>query len=978
LRKAVESKPQKAAEQNIENLRLRLELLRNMRMNWKDFEKDSAKRGIELRINQYAALVQIVKFLETGNGEEMARVIDLSKDLYAYQVQPTGAGKTGTFAIETALMSVPTLILVPFDSLLRQTRDDLIRIGGIDPADIGFVGGGVKEIGRTITVATYAGHAALMRKGGPYATFVKEKCKLVICDEVHAALGKRTQESLDEIDGMTNSVLTKAEHEQLDEEAEVLEHLETETGVTSLKIGYTATDTLSQKRVIDAFPHFLGRVYQSDMVEAGFLVPYRIIQCDGSVFAGELEKFVSEEKEAEILRREKIYGKLAGKFAETLETYRQFHEKYPLRAMAFCTNHAECEQFVKEAEEYDLRCAIVTGREAKGKQGWELIDDRMEELLRGDINIVVTVEKLATGFNRREINAILWARVTSMAKTIQGIGRGGRCFEEDGFKKDCCWLFEANWALKDNVKRGKRPLRYADALAMNGENPEKICGMANGKVLEFEKPLTVEEICEQIKTQFTPKRWADMRDPEKRKFKIRGHGLIAIAGILGLEGNPIARKNNHFAVGRVVWGEDHPTLQPLEEIEKEELTRDEMINLLRQTYSAKHWAEMTQEIKKNVRIGGRGLAAIASLLGKTSNPVKLHSDHLALGRVVWGKDHPALQEGAKITTRNKFTKIEAAEMIDFIDQTHTPEQWATMSRREKKTLKVKGFGMKAINSLLGLEGDPVNNYNDLVALGRLIWGDDHPALQPKEIIHKEELTADEMKELLRQTYTYGQWTGMGYTARKTMKVGGHGLKAITALLGIKIDPVNNLDDHLALGQMIWGKNPHVLQSSATIRAETKKKQLAADQMKQLLRQTYTPESWAEMDRQGRDILKVGGHGLKAIARLLGVEGDPVKKINIYLLLGRMTWGDDHPALQAREEINKLEPEKKAITADQMKHLLFQTYTAQQWMEMTMYNKERFKIAGYGLKAVARLFKIDGNPIKDKNVHSAIGREVWAK
>ena len=162
--------------------------------------------------------------------------------------------------------------------------------------------------------------------------------------------------------------------------------------------------------------------------------------------------------------------------------------------MAFCTNHKECEKFAEEAEGHGLRCRIVTGKEARGRAGQTVINASVDALIQGEIDLIVTVEKLATGFNRPEVNAIISARITSAAKTIQYIGRRCRSFAHtDGREKENCHVFETNWTLKRNAKRGKKPLRVADALELNGEQPESICSMADGSPLEYEQEYLLRE-----------------------------------------------------------------------------------------------------------------------------------------------------------------------------------------------------------------------------------------------------------------------------------------------------------------------------------------------------------------------------------------------------------------------------------------------------------------------------------------------------
>jgi superfamily II DNA or RNA helicase len=498
-----ETTAMKGARENIEHLQLRLELLRNIKMNWRGFQESLKKKEMNLRINQHAHLHHLIAFLETGRGVAIdgkpltGEDVESALALMTHEVQPTGAGKTGAFAIDIALMDVPSLILVPFDSLLDQTRADLIKIGSIREDQIGIMGGGSKDIGCKHTIATYAGHVAQMRKGGEYARFMKTQCKLVICDEVHhQALGDRMQGSIKEIDTLSNGEPTDEEVEMLAAERDVVSHLAEQSNVKSLKIGFTATPRGSQKNVQTYFPHRLGRVYHKQMVEAGLVVPYKIVHVDGSVREGEIDEYVNQETEAKILEREKIYSKMTEEYADLLATYRKTKSKtdMPLRGMAFCTNHKECEKFATEAEFHGIKCRIVTGKEAAGRKGQSVIDAAVDALNAEEIDLIITVEKLATGFNKPEINAIVWARITSAAKTIQGIGRGARAYtDKEGRQKQECLVFETNWSLQKGSKKGRRPMRLADSLAFNGEDPEAICSMADGSQLDIYQRLSLED-----------------------------------------------------------------------------------------------------------------------------------------------------------------------------------------------------------------------------------------------------------------------------------------------------------------------------------------------------------------------------------------------------------------------------------------------------------------------------------------------------
>jgi hypothetical protein len=305
-----ESAEQKRAREHVEHLQLRITLLRNIRLNWPLLQRHFEENGLSIRLNQQAHLEHVIQFLETGKGVDEDNTApeqdpDPSLALMTYEVQPTGAGKTGAFAIDIRLCGVPSLTLVPFDSLLDQTKHDFEKIAGIDPNTVGLVGGGEKDIGKMHTVATYAGHAALMKSNPAYRKWVKEQCQLAILDEVHyQALGETMQQSIhamdeDEDDEAEDTALDAEDEALLQEEHDVVNNLAATTATKSLKIAVTATPKGSQKHVASRFPHCLGRVYYRQIMEEGYVVPYRIVQCDGTILEGELDGHLTQEREDE-------------------------------------------------------------------------------------------------------------------------------------------------------------------------------------------------------------------------------------------------------------------------------------------------------------------------------------------------------------------------------------------------------------------------------------------------------------------------------------------------------------------------------------------------------------------------------------------------------------------------------------------------------------------------------------------------------
>ena len=336
---------QEAVRERISKIQLCQTMIRNIRMNM----TVGNTTGLQLRYNQLNAVSGLIKFLQDEGGEKF-------KGRFK---QPTGSGKTVLFGVITKLIGLKALVLVPKQNLLAATMDEFVTMVGMDPNDIGLVGAGSYEIGKQITIATYQSHMKKMKKDKAYREEI-QKCDVIICDEAHRSLGDKTKESIDEIDAVREDEEAADEMEHMEEEeentdeielteeeqaaeTEALKNLSAITNKQSLKLAFTATPTLANKDVADEFPYLIAEEKQSDLVKAGILVGYRIIQVGAEQRVDDFEGYMTEEQEADVLEREKVYGKLTKEYADALKNYRDKKSEadYPLYGVAFCVNIAE-------------------------------------------------------------------------------------------------------------------------------------------------------------------------------------------------------------------------------------------------------------------------------------------------------------------------------------------------------------------------------------------------------------------------------------------------------------------------------------------------------------------------------------------------------------------------------------------------------------------------------------------------------------
>jgi hypothetical protein len=195
------------------------------------------------------------------------------------------------------------------------------------------------------------------------------------------------------------------------------------------------------------------------------------------------------------------------------------------------------------------------------------------------------------------------------------------------------YVFETRWHTQADSRRRRKPLSIASALARNGENPTAICQNADSTPLAYDKPLTLEDARTLITSQYTPQTWGAMTQKRRKASELGPQqlGLLAIATLFGIDGNPVRNHADHLALGRVIWAEAW--------VEPETLDAAGIRPLITSQFTPESWVAMKQKEKQAIKLGPQqlGLYAIATLFGIDGNPVRNHADHLALGRAIWAE-----------------------------------------------------------------------------------------------------------------------------------------------------------------------------------------------------------------------------------------------------------------------------------------------------------------------------------------------------
>ncbi len=372
------------------------------------------KDGGTLYPNQLTAIRKLYQFLIKPDGEDIG-----------YIVQPTGSGKTLIMALIVKLFDVDTLFLVPRVNLLEYTRDELISVG-IDANDIGIIGGDYNQIGRKITLSTYQSHLSRAKKDD-YQTVNKQK-KLILCDEAHTALGEKTRASISRVlvdyDIEAEDTLNAQE---LNDQERGLAQVSKDYEDQAFVLGFTATPKLALKHVEQYFRNEIARETLINMLKAGVLAKLRVTQLSGDMQRGEeIEgRRISQEQQVKILSRNDAYKKLIDTYERIFEAMLA-DDQIP-RAVARCTNITEANKFAELLRKRGYKAELCTSRDedAKTPDQQRVKLTRLEaEMIDGKLDVIVTVDKLAMGWNFPAANIAIDATASaSPAKIIQFLGR---------------------------------------------------------------------------------------------------------------------------------------------------------------------------------------------------------------------------------------------------------------------------------------------------------------------------------------------------------------------------------------------------------------------------------------------------------------------------------------------------------------------------------------------------------------------------
>lgn len=162
---------------------------------------------------------------------------------------------------------------------------------------------------------------------------------------------------------------------------------------------------------------------------------------------------------------------------------------------------------------------------------------------------------------------------------------------------------------------------------------------------------------------------------------------------------------------------------------------------------------------------------------------------------------------------------------------------------------------------------------------------------------------------VRKVCNSTRWINMSDKDKGDFRAGGKKLSEIARIFGVKTDNIKISYPFLELGTKIFGEDDPVLRpilelSRFNFRMRKKLKESPRLWAKEI-RKLYNPAEWAEMRVEEREKVDIFGRKLHKVARIFGVEGNPVQVNAVHFELGLAIFGENAMLRSKLDEVRSL-------------------------------------------------------------------------
>ncbi len=308
--------------------------------------------------------------------------------------------------------------------------------------------------------------------------------------------------------------------------------------------------------------------------------------------------------------------------------------------------------------------------------------------------------------------------------------------------------------------------------------------------------------------------------------------------------------------------------------------------------------------KLSFEVYGKGLNAIARIFGVEGDPIGHRIIQAKLAEKIYGKGHEAIE--AVLRNRIPVENETSQEQIfrkAIQEKYPTPESFMSLKFREKLSFKIYGKGLGAIARIFGVEGNPNGCRIVQAELGKKIYGEGHEVIEAvlrNNISVDNEISQEEIfrKAIEEQYPTLESFMSLKVREKLSFRVYGKGIIAIVRIFGVTGDPIGNRIALAELAEKIYGKGHEAIEAVLRNRIPVENETSQEEIFRKAIEEQYpTPESFMSLNYREKFSFKIYGKGLRAIARIFGVEGSPVDRRIIQAELAEKIYGKGHEAME---------------------------------------------------------------------------------
>ncbi|MDD2656564.1 MAG: DEAD/DEAH box helicase [Patescibacteria group bacterium] len=168
-----------------------------------------------------------------------------------------------------------------------------------------------------------------------------------------------------------------------------------------------------------------------------------------------------------------------------------------------------------------------------------------------------------------------------------------------------------------------------------------------------------------------------------------------------------------------------------------------------------------------------------------------------------------LEEMERLVHREKETEEEIKiRCINIIKEQINVEDFCRMGYKEKKKFRLiiasDKKSLRSVASIFGIEGDPVDRYENHISLARAIYGNE----EVDKVL--EQSSPEKYREVIKAQINVEDFCRMVVKEKKEFKIiianERKGLRSVASIFGIVGDPVGRRNDHILLAKAIYGED----------------------------------------------------------------------------------------------------------------------------------------------------------------------------